>query len=100
MLNRTAVTMVSGAKPRRYSKPLRTTSASVENRPARTSPFRSTSANITMPNATPTAMPVNMDFFARFTLPAPIFCATNDAIDCISALGTSMTKLTILLATP
>ena len=45
-------------------------------------------------------MPVNMDCLARFLLPAPIFCETNAAIDCISALGISMAKLTILQATP
>ena len=52
------------------------------------------------PIVTPTPIPVSMDFFARFFFPAPIFWETNDAIDCISALGTSMAKLTILQATP
>ena len=41
-----------------------------------------------------------MDCFALLCFPAPTFCDTNDAMDCINALGTSMAKLTILQATP
>mgnify|MGYP001734131507 FL=1 len=45
-------------------------------------------------------MPVNIAFLALFSLPAPTFCDTNDAIDCISELGISIAKFTILHATP
>ena len=76
------------------------TTGSVEKIPASRSPFNRISANTTQPIVTPTPIPVSMDFFARFFFPAPIFWETNDAIDCISALGTSMAKLTILQATP
>ena len=41
-----------------------------------------------------------MDCFARFFFPAPTFWDTKDAMDCISELGTSIAKLTILQATP
>ena len=41
-----------------------------------------------------------MDCFARFGFPAPTFWETKDAMDCISALGISMAKFTILQATP
>ena len=47
-----------------------------------------------------TPIPVSIAFWARLGLPAPTFCATNEAIDCINALGISMAKLTILQATP
>ena len=100
MLNRIAVTIVSGAKPLRYSKPFCTTSASGEKIPASASPFSMTSANTAQPKTRPMAMPVSMDCLARFGLFAPTFCATKDAMDCIRALGISMAKFTILLATP
>ena len=45
-------------------------------------------------------MPVNRERFARLHLPAPTFWETKEAMDCISALGMSMAKLTILQATP
>ena len=45
-------------------------------------------------------MPVNMAFLARLGLPAPMFWETKDAMDCMSELGMSMAKLTILQATP
>ena len=45
-------------------------------------------------------MPVNIAFLARFSFPAPTFCETKDAIDCISELGISNAKFTILHATP
>ena len=48
----------------------------------------------------PMPRPVYIDCLARLWLPAPTFCATKDAIDCMSALGMSMAKLTILHATP
>ena len=95
-----AVTIVSGAKPFRYAKPLRITASSVEKMPASTSPFKRISTNTRQPTTSPTPIPVNIDCFARFSLPAPMFCATKEAIDCISALGTSIAKLTILQATP
>lgn len=41
-----------------------------------------------------------MDCFARFFFPAPTFWDTKDAMDCISELGTSIAKLTILQASP
>ena len=100
MLNRIAVTIVSGAKPFRYSKPFCTTSASVEKTPANRSPLNITRANTAQPNISPTPIPVSIAFWARLGLPAPTFCATNEAIDCINALGISMAKLTILQATP
>ena len=52
------------------------------------------------PITSPTPIPTNIVFFALFSLPAPTFCETNDAIDCISELGMSIAKLTILHATP
>ena len=56
--------------------------------------------NTRQPHARPTPMPVNMACLARFSLPAPMFWETKEAMDCIRALGISMAKLTILLATP
>ncbi len=48
----------------------------------------------------PIPIPVNMAFSALFSSPAPIFCETKDAIDCMRAEGTSIAKFTILHATP
>ena len=56
--------------------------------------------NTIQPITSPTPIPTNIVFFALFSLPAPTFCETNDAIDCISELGMSIAKLTILHATP
>ena len=100
MLNRMAVTMVSGAKPFRYSNPFCTTSASGEKIPASTFPLHKMRANTAQPNTNPRPMPVHMAFLARFWFPAPTFWATKEAMDCMRALGISMAKLTILLATP
>ena len=52
------------------------------------------------PNSSPTPIPVNIDRLARFGFPAPTFWETKEAMDCISALGISMAKFTILQATP
>ena len=57
-------------------------------------------ANTTIPIKTPTPIPVNIAFLALFSLPAPTFCDTNDAIDCIKELGINIAKFTILHATP
>ena len=54
----------------------------------------------THPITSPMPMPVNMDFLARCSFPAPTFCDTKDAIDCINELGISIAKFTILHATP
>ena len=64
------------------------------------SPFSMTRAKTKLPITRPMPMPVNMAFLARCRLPAPMFWETKDAIDCISELGTSIAKLTILQATP
>ena len=72
----------------------------MEKIPASTSPFHKMAANTAQPKASPTPMPVYMARFARRGLPAPMFCETKEAIDCIRALGISMAKFTILLATP
>ena len=100
MLNSTAVNSVSGAKPFRYSYPLCTTAASAEKIPASRSPRKNTSEKAKHPTKSPMPIPVNMVFFARFCSPAPTFCDTKEEVDCISALGISMAKLTILHATP
>ena len=52
------------------------------------------------PMVIPTPMPVNIAFLALFSFPAPTFCDTKDAIDCIKELGISIAKLTSLHATP
>ena len=52
------------------------------------------------PITIPTPMPVNIAFFALFSFPAPTFCDTKDAMDCIRELGISIAKLTTLQATP
>ena len=54
----------------------------------------------TIPTINPIPIPVNIAFFALSSLPAPTFCDTKEAIDCISALGINMAKFTILQATP
>ena len=91
MLRQTPTTVEVGAA---------TTSASVVKMPASTSPCSMTRANTAAPKARPTPMPVNMACRARLCFPAPTFCDTKDAMDCIRALGISMAKLTILQATP
>lgn len=48
----------------------------------------------------PIDIPVSIAFFARSSLFAPTFCATKELIDCIRDDGISITKLTILFATP
>ena len=52
------------------------------------------------PITIPTPMPVNIAFFPLFSFPAPTFCDTKDAMDCIRELGISIAKLTTLQATP
>ena len=76
------------------------TPASVEKNPASTSPFSRIRINTKHPTDRPTPIPVSMDFLARFGFPAPTFCETKEAMDCIRELGTSMAKFTILHATP
>ena len=100
ILNSTAVTIVSGANPLRYSKPLWITDASVVKIDVSLSPKNHTPMNTTTPTDSPMPIPVSIAFLALSSFPAPTFCDTNEAIDCISELGTSMAKLTILQATP
>ena len=100
MLNKTAVTMVSGAKPFKYAKPFWITEASVEKKDASRSPLNQMRVKTRQPKIRPMPIPVNMDFLARFRLPAPTFWETKDAMDCIRELGISIAKLTILQATP
>ena len=76
------------------------TPASVVKALHSTSPLHHTSANTAQPKARPMPIPVSMACRARFLLPAPMFWETKDAMDCMRALGMSMAKLTILLATP
>ena len=64
------------------------------------SPLNIINKNAIHPITSPTPMPVNIAFLALFSLPAPTFCDTNDAIDCISELGINIAKFTILQATP
>ena len=52
------------------------------------------------PTPAPKVIPVSMAFLALRSFPAPTFCATKEAMDCIRAEGISMTKDTILFATP
>lgn len=73
---------------------------SAEKIPASRSPRKNTSEKAKHPTKSPMPIPVNMVFFARFCSPAPTFCDTKEEVDCISALGISMAKLTILHATP
>ena len=94
------VTIASGAKPFKYSAALIITARSSVKSDAKNSPWKNAAYAINTPIAEPISIPHFIAPFALSSLPAPTFCATNDAIDCIIDDGISITKDCIFWATP